>query len=237
MATQTSQGWRAWLDTTQTVMVIAAAAVLIYFGLSNTQASRNAPAAPALPSAPVSLQGAATIGNSAAKVVMIIYSDFECPFCGKFARETWPAFVARYVESGKVLVAFRHRPLEKIHESALRGGAAAECAGRLGQKFWPMSDFMFADQKSNLHEDALVAHAVALGIDETAFKACLSGPALLHVRNEGEASSQLAITGTPTFLIGTRSPDNSVRVTQRIGGAQPLEAFVTELDKALKSAG
>jgi protein-disulfide isomerase len=71
--------------------------------------------APAVPAAPISLDGAALKGSPDARAVLIIYSDFECPYCARFANDTWPAIEEKYVTTGKVRVAFRPLPLERIH--------------------------------------------------------------------------------------------------------------------------
>src|SRR6187551_2561046 len=60
-----------------------------------------------LPKEPISIAGAATKGSPQAKVALVIYSDFECPFCARFANDTWPALDSKYVASGRVRVAFR----------------------------------------------------------------------------------------------------------------------------------
>lgn len=120
----------------------------------------------------MSLDGAATKGDRKAKVALIEYSDFQCPFCGRFARETLPQLDEKYVRPGKVLVAFRHLPLP-IHALAQRAAEAAECAGQQN-KFWLMHDFLFRDS-GQLAESKLTSSAAGLGLNDGQFKACLEG--------------------------------------------------------------
>ena len=103
------------------------------------------PPAPPLPKDPVDLAGAILAGNPSAHVAMIEFSDFECAFCGRFTRDTEPTLWHEYVDSGQLLVAFRHLVLEERHPHALRAAEAGECANRQGQ-FWPMHDVLFHNQ-------------------------------------------------------------------------------------------
>jgi protein-disulfide isomerase len=71
---------------------------------------------------------------------MIEFSEFECPACGRFAREVIPVIQGEYIDSGKVLLAFWHRPLDR-HKRAVPAAIAANCAGAQG-KFWPLHDLL-----------------------------------------------------------------------------------------------
>lgn len=188
----------------------------------------------AIPAAPVSVRGAAFKGSPEARAVMIVYSDFDCPYCGKFASEAFTELDRRFVATGQVRVAFRHFPLESIHPTAVRAGAAAECAGQQG-KFWPMHDVLFQKPKPR-DEATLQAHARSLGLDLAGFDRCVQGPAADKVRADATAAAALGITGTPTFFIGTPEPGDLVRVTQRLSGAQPVDAFVAVLEPLVQAA-
>jgi protein-disulfide isomerase len=193
--------------------------------------------APPMPAEPVSIADAALKGSPQARVALVIYSDFECPFCARFANDTWPALDGKYVTTGKVRTAFRHLPIESIHPSAVKAAEASECAGRQGQ-FWPMHDVLFRNPKQ-LGEANLPAYAQQIGLNVAAFQTCLDGAATAKVRADAAGAAALGIAGTPAFLIGVIQPDGRVKVTDRIAGARPLLAFETALDKvlALPSAG
>jgi len=177
-----------------------------------------------LPLEPVSIDGAASKGTEDAPVVLIEYSDFQCPFCGKFARETLPALEQQYVNPGKVLLVFRHLPLNQIHPYAQKAAEAAACAGRQG-KFWPMHEQLFEDQ-AHLDDASLKRRARTLGLNSVRFATCLGGGEVTEeVHRDSANGSQLQISGTPTFLVGTKTTDGRVKVVQRLSGALPLGQF------------
>jgi|CXWK01.1.fsa_nt_gi protein-disulfide isomerase len=235
-------GWgvvRSSLDVVATIMVIAVAAAILYRVLVPqtipVRAEVKGAAAPVrppvpLPSEPLPLANAAIKGDRNARVAIIVYSDFQCPYCGVFARETWPALQKEFVDTGKVLFAFRHLPLDSIHPKARRVAEAAECARQQG-KFWEFHDALFAQQKDLAGAD-MGQQALALGLAPKLFGACLSGQAADRVMADSRGAEELGINGTPTFFIGRLEPGGIVRVTDRLVGAQKLSAF----DKAIAAA-
>jgi protein-disulfide isomerase len=92
--------------------------------------------------------GVPVIGSQDAPVTIVEFSDFECPFCGRFFKETYPRLKARYIDTGKVKIVFRHFPLVSIHPSASNAAIAAECASRQG-KFAEYHDTLFEKMTSN----------------------------------------------------------------------------------------
>ena len=109
-------------------------------------------AEPRPPKDPLPLEGAAIRGNRSATVAIVEYSDFKCPACGQFATGTLPAIERRYVDTGKVLLAFRQYPMDR-RPLAQKAAEAAICAGDQG-KFWEMHDQLFAHQ-GRLEETSL----------------------------------------------------------------------------------
>jgi protein-disulfide isomerase len=175
----------------------------------------------------MSLDGAPLHGHPSARIGVIEYSDFECPFCGKFATATYPTIVKAYVETGKVQFAFRHLPL-KQHPLAMKAAEAAECSRRQG-RFWPMHDALFTMPRA-LDSDSLLAKAKTLGLDSGQFQRCMDGEAITRVRQDVAEAQALGITGTPTFLFGTIEPDGRLKVVRRESGAIPAKAFAGMLD-------
>src|SRR5262245_51085928 len=122
--------------------VIAACATAIWFmasrgtqsnsaqALTNSSRPAGRPARPAalLPSSPIAFSDAPFKGKSATGNAMMVFSDFECPFCAKFAREMFPVLDRDYFSSGKVTFGFRHLPLTSLHPTAFDTAIAAECA-------------------------------------------------------------------------------------------------------------
>jgi protein-disulfide isomerase len=200
---------------------------------SGSGAKPARPPAPPLPTEPISLEGAVVKGSTNAAVGVVEYSDFQCPFCGKFARETLPALDQKYIQTGKVLMAFRHLPLEAIHPFALNAATIAECAAGSG-KFWEMHDQLFRNSK-RLDDAGLRFMAQSLGITRPSIDACLSGSARSRVRDDATTARALAVSGTPTFFIGRVIGANHLKLTQRLAGAVGLSQFEAAFEAASKT--
>ena len=233
------------LEVVATVMVIVVAATILWRvvfdgrrsatvarGGGDAALNRRPPVAPPLPKEPLSLTGAAVKGNPQAKVALIEYSDFQCPYCGKFALETLPVLDRDYVTTGKVLFAFRHMPLDALHPAAKPAAEAAECARRQG-RFWQVHDRLFATQR-DLRSADFRSLAGSLGLDVLAFDECAKGSAPDVVVTDTAAAKALGISGTPTFLVGIRQPDGRVQVRERLVGALSPEGFGKVIENLLR---
>jgi len=140
-----------------------------------------------------------TVGDPNAPIVVIEYADFQCPFCGRFARETLPTIKAEYIDTGKVLWVFRHFPL-RIHNCATAAARGSECANDQGM-FFEFHDRLFQNQ-DNLCNEGLKEHAAAIGLDTGDFDACLeSGEKADRVDEDTASGRTLEVTGTPAFVI------------------------------------
>jgi len=184
-----------------------------------------------VPAEPISLDGAPTLGQPDARVALVVFSDFECPFCGRFANEIVPAIRSRYIDDGRVKMAFRHLPLNGIHPKAFQAAEASECGARQG-RFWEFHDQFFADQQKLKTADFL-SYARALGVDETAFGGCLRGGASDRIQQDLALAERLHITGTPTLLLGRVRPDGLVNVVEAASGIRSVEKLSTSFDKLL----
>jgi len=189
------------------------------------------PSPPPLPTDPVSIADATNLGSQAAPVALIGYSEFKCPYCGKFARDTWPGLAKKYVDTGKVRFVFRHFPLDQLHPFAREAAKAAVCADNQG-KFWALHDRMFANQ-AQLDAVALAKDLKTVGLSISSFTACMDAQAAGRVAADEATGRPLGVTGTPTFFIGLVQPDGRVLLRQRLGGAQPLAQFEVALDRWL----
>jgi len=193
-----------------------------------------APPPPPLPAEPVSLAGAQFKGSRSARVAILEFSDFECPFCSRFTLTTFPELQKEYLDTGKVQLAFRHLPLDQIHPNARKAAEAAECAGKQG-KFWEMHDAMFVDPK-RLSQMDIQGYAAATGLRKVDFDRCLAGEATARVAEDVAEAMRLQVYGTPAFLVGTVESDGRLRVLERMSGAQQIGSFRTVLDRLLKIA-
>lgn len=193
----------------------------------------SAPPPPTLPVEPVSLRGAQIKGSRSARVAILEFSDFECPFCSRFTLTTFPELQNEYLDTGKVQLAFRHLPLDQIHPNARKAAEAAECAGKQG-KFWEMHDAMFVDPK-RLSQIDIQGYAAAAGLQKVDFDRCLAGEATARVAEDVAEAMRLQVYGTPAFLLGTVEADGRLRVLERMSGAQQIRSFRTVLDRILKT--
>lgn len=193
----------------------------------------GAPAGEQALNAIVSTEGEPFRGKKDAKLTMIEFSEFQCPFCGRHVRETVPQLEKEYIETGKVKYVFRDLPLESIHKNAFKASEAAHCAEEQN-KFWEMHDRLFANQNS-LEPAMLTAHAQAVGLDTKKFQQCLdSGKYAADIRKDIGEANKIGITGTPTIVIGmTQANDPKIKVLKVIRGAQGYSTFKTAFDELL----
>jgi protein-disulfide isomerase len=180
----------------------------------------------------ISIEGEPFRGDKNAKLTLVEFSEFQCPFCGRHVRETVPQLDKEYVATGKVKYVFRDLPLESIHKNAFKASEAAHCAGEQN-KFWEMHDRLFENQKS-LEPAMLTEHAQAIGVDTKKFQACLdSGKYAAEIRKDIAEANKLGITGTPTTVIGMTQPDSKIKILRVIRGAQGYNAFKAAFDELL----
>ena len=184
----------------------------------------------------VSTEGAPFKGEKAAKVTVVEFTDYQCPFCSRHFRQTWPQLEQDYVKTGKVKFVLRDLPIESIHPLAFKAAEASHCAAEQG-KYWEMHDRLFANQ-GELGRKDLSSHALALGLDVGAFDKCVdSGKAAARIRKDVADSEKAGARGTPTFFLGLTEPNSSqIKSVRVIRGAFPYEAFKEALDGLLASA-
>jgi len=166
-------------------------------------------------------------GNSNAPVTIIEFSDFQCPFCGRFFQQTLPQVESDYINTGKVKFVYRDFPLDSIHSQAVSAAQAAECANEQG-KFWQYHDKIFQNQGS-LSTDSYKAWATELGLNTAQFNSCLdSNKYASEVQKDFQDGVNVGVSGTPTFFIGSDS-----KGYQKIVGAQPYSVIKQLVDQVL----
>lgn len=189
---------------------------------------------PPLENVVVSTSGARSIGDASARVVLVEFSDYQCPFCGRYANDTYSKIISDYVRTGKVKYVMRNFPLTQSHPQAGKAAEAAECAGDQG-KYWEMHDRLFKNQKL-LDVKELPLHAAVLGLDQDKFQQCLDTAKFApRVQADLEDGLKLDIRGTPTFFFGyadAKDP-SQVAAVKMLSGAQPLRAFTGILNELL----
>ena len=167
----------------------------------------------------VKVGDAPVLGPASAKVTLVAFSDFQCPFCGR-AAPTIKQLEDDY--KGKIRVAFKQLPLP-FHDHAHLAAEAALAANEQG-KFWQYHDKLFANQQA-LDRPSLEKYAADLGLDMGKFRAALdSGKFKERVDRESKEGAAVGATGTPTFFINGR----------KLVGAQPIDQFKSVIDAELK---
>ena len=160
-------------------------------------------------------------GDKNAPVTIIEFSDFQCPFCGKFFKETFGQIDEKYIKTGKVKMVFRDFPLS-FHENAQKSAEAAECADEQG-KFWEYHDMLFENQEKLSVED-LKRYAVELGLDKDKFDSCLDSEKYKdEVKKDFSDGQKYGVSGTPAFFINGKL----------VSGAQPFSAFEKVIEAEL----
>jgi protein-disulfide isomerase len=172
-------------------------------------------------------------GDKNAKVTLIEFADYQCPFCARFYRETLPQIEENYIFTGKVKFFFRNFPLERSHPHAFKAAVAANCAGEQG-KFWAMHQRLFTHQDELSPKD-LLQHAKALSLDSAKFARCLdSEESAAKVRNELAEGQKAGVKVTPTFLLGRTEPNSpKVAIQKTIVGAKSYGDFKEVIDGLL----
>lgn len=170
------------------------------------------------------------LGDRAAKVAIVEFSDYQCPFCREFQTQTMPGLKAQYIDTGKVQFIYRDFPLN-FHPQAESAAVAARCAGEQNA-YWQMHDRLFANQKQ-LGPKLYTELAAQLHLDAKQFDTCLND-AKFKGQFSGEINygQQIGIDGTPAFFIGRIEGDKLVDFKSIIG-AQPADVFTKIIDSYL----
>jgi protein-disulfide isomerase len=175
----------------------------------------------------VDLKGAPMLGSPNAKFAIVEFTDYWCGFCSRFAKNTYPDIVKKYVDAGKVRYYVKDFPAQRGPKVA----EAAHCAAEQN-KYFAMHDKLFANY-GKYGDAELARYAQEIGADTAALTSCLaSGKYEKQVQAGMEQGSTAGVEGTPTFLIGTVDPADpeKFKTVKTIVGAQPLESFESAID-------
>lgn len=170
------------------------------------------------------------IGSFDVRVVVIEFTDLQCPYCGHFANHTFPRLKAAYVDSGKIRYVSRDLPLP-MHAHAETAAVAARCAGEQG-RYWEYRHAVFAKQQ-RLASEPWDAFATDLGLDLVRFDACRrDGRQLQAVRADKQFAISQGLTSTPSFAIG-RLVNGEFVLAEKFAGSVPYQEFAARIDALL----
>ncbi len=207
-------------------LIIAVAVIYSTVGFKSSDKPSGTAAVGALPAFSSS---DFVLGDQNAPVTIIEYSDFQCPFCGKFFKETESMLREKYIKTGKVK--FIYRSFAFLGQESLLAANAARCAGEQG-KFWQYHDYLYSNQSGEnqgaFSKDNLKSFATALGLDTEKFNACLDSEKYTDlIQKETKAGGEAGVQGTPAnFINGTLYP-----------GALPAATFTQIIDDELNKLG
>jgi protein-disulfide isomerase len=174
------------------------------------------------------------IGSEKADIVIVEFSDFQCPFCAQYERDTFARLVEQYVDRGMVRYVAINYPLTASHPLAQQAALAGLCAEEQGG-FWKYRERLFHDQNA-LDLLSLRDSAAVLGLDVERFSDCLeSGKYTPKVLKDLRQGQDVGVRGTPTFFIGQidRTNHTQVQVRKMLGGAVPFREFQAVLNNLL----
>lgn len=221
-----------------TLVLVAglAAAAVIFLGGNSGQREEQAASAAAGQrgqekeegAAPAAEIGHPSLGDEDAPVTMVEYADFQCPFCGKFARDTEPELIEKYVEDGTLRIEWRDFPY--LGQESANAAFAARAAQAQGE-FWRYHELLYGNQGSvnsgDFSDEKLIEFAREAGVDVDRFERDMKGGkyegAVAADFEEGQGEG---VTGTPTFVINGKT----------LVGAQPQDAFEKAIEDAAREA-
>ena len=214
---------------------VLAVVALMLLGGGQTKADSTALTTPTSPT-PVALADARTLGKPDAPVTLEVWTDFQCPICGEYARTVEPALVSRYVTPGTLRIvhhdaAFQGQKSSAAYDESVEAAAGARCAADQGG-YWPFQDWAFANQAGEnqgaFAAPRLTAIASAAGLDVTAWRACVAtGQQQAASRTETNAALAAGVNATPTMSING----------QVIVGLRSVEALSALINAAAAAKG
>ncbi len=229
----THSKWTAWAAAIQIVLLLVIVFQLNGLGNATIQGAAvglptaGAPAGGDVPApSPTAdmeklVDDDAVLGDDDAPITIVEFSDFECPFCGRFHTSTWPELKSKYVDTGKVKFVYRDFPLS-FHPQAQKAAEAAECAGEQ-DKYWEMHELLFS-QGVQGGVTSFKQFASQIGLNTGKFNDCLdSGKMVSEIRKDMADGAAVGVQGTPAFYV------NGVEVS----GAQPFQVFQQIIDGQL----
>lgn len=175
------------------------------------------------------------LGSASARILVVEYSDTECPFCKNF-HQTMLSIMQEYGKEEKVAWIYRHYPIAELHSQSIKEAEALECAANLGgnSKFWEYTNKIYdvTPSNNNLDLKELTNIAKAVGLSSTAFETCLnSGEVTARVNSDIKNAQEIGILGTPYAII----IDTKTNQSFPLEGAYPYLAVKSAIDMILSS--
>lgn len=215
-------------------LVLGAGIFLSGYLLGRSGAQQVQAAAPRVTSGPLGEQSRRAandplaLGSTDAPIVMVVFSDYRCPFCGRYSRVSEPELVERFVNTGQMRIEWRDLPL--FGDASVLAARAGRAAAEQGL-FWEFNQTVFANAPEAGHHDLtperLLSFARQVGVPDIArFEAdMLSDKYDAAIASDAMQAQALNLSGTPSFIIDGHP----------VVGAQPTQMFTTVIHQALAS--
>lgn len=221
-ARRSSVDAKAILESVTTIAIVAVSlAVMVKLVGIRQEAAGTSRTGDTIDITTISVRDAPLLGSNRAPFALVMFSDFECPFCARFARDVLPIVRERYVDSGKVLLVYKHFPLEDIHPNARQAGQLAACAAERGA-FWQAHDLLTGLESVSDASPQLITSR--LPISSLALSRCMATTSVATIDRDLLEGQRLGVTGTPTFFLG-KLQDGVVYADLRIGGLRSEAEF------------
>ena len=197
----------------------------------NLKVADNKPSRPAaIAPKEIPLNDPYAMGDDSAKVIIIEFTDYQCPYCARHSKGVLPEIKKNFVDTGKIQYAIRDYPLG-FHAEAKGAAISANCAGEQG-KYWEMHDVLF-DNPRNLSKDFYQQQVAKLDLNLEKFQTCVDNPASATAIDQSIADgSKYGVSGTPKSFIGVIK-DNKIVNIKSISGAQGYNVFAAAIEERL----
>jgi len=223
------------MSSNRILILMLAATITLQLTSMYRQNANRPPQRPAVQAAPAGtifdITSLPLKGSPQARLVMVEISDYECPYCAKYATSVGKDIETRFVDQGSIRLAFANNPLP-IHENARLLATGAICAGTIGNRYWEMHDALFQRRPSS--QGQLLSLATEMGLAAEPFGTCLTQEAPQIARDQDQAR-RLSLNSTPVFAIGFEDGTKKMSVRTFVNGAQPLAVFEKAIRELLGS--
>lgn len=183
------------------------------------------------------------IGQEDAPVTLVMYEDYQCPFCKQFETNTFPKIESNFVDSGDVKIVWKDNPIPQLgHDWAEPAAYAMECVYREGGKepFWNVKQKVFSEAETTTRgeefftteniQSKIKDYASDEGVSESAVQSCIDSGVEGAIQEDKQEGSETGVSGTPSFLIYSSNSDSATRIV----GAQPYSRFVDVINSKLE---
>lgn len=169
------------------------------------------------------------MGSGDAPLTLIEFSDYQCPFCARFAEDQMVRLKRDFIDTGKVKFVYRDFPLPS-HQNAMIAAQAAHCADDQG-KYWEMNEALFANQRDLANINVIAAK---VGLNILDLNSCINAEKYTKdIRYSLSEGREIGVSGTPSFVLG-KSAFNGVIKGDIIVGAEPYEILKERIESMLK---